>query len=175
MANVNVQITGGVVVGEFDVPQPGISEVLDTSDSKYTTWLANKALAAAAVSPGGMNQQLLFVLRNADMTLTTDQQFRKIFSGTSWKPTMILGKRVSGAYGVACLGGVYTAASKGGNAVVAAGQSWANLTGSNKLVNASLAAVADTDLNAGTPYLSLSTGNTGALVSDIFIYGVCLD
>ena len=119
--------------------------------------------------------QLLFVLRGADLAVTTDQQFTRVFSGTNYVVTDVIAARKTGAFGVACLGGVYTAASKAGDALVAAAQSWAALTGAAKAVVATLAAIAGTATQSATPYFSLSTGNTGALTADIFIYGVCVD
>lgn len=119
--------------------------------------------------------QLLFVLRNADMTLVTDQTLTKQFGGTSYVITSVVFKRVAGAFGVACAGGIYDTAAKGGNAFVAAGQSYASMTGANTATVATLAAVASTIVSTATPILSLTTGNTGALNADVFIYGVCVD
>ena len=121
-------------------------------------------------------QQLLFVIRAADFTITTDQAMTKVFSGTNWKVTLITANRKSGAYGVACLGGVYTAASKGGNAVVAATQTWAGLSGAGKTADATLAAIVGTDVqSSAAAYFALSTGNTGALTADVFVFGICMD
>jgi len=125
----------------------------------------------------GVNiQQLLFVIRAANFAITTDQAFTKAFSGTNWMATKIVAVRKTGAYGVACLGGVYTATSKGGNAVVAAAQSWVGLSGAGKIADATLAAVVGTDAQSSVNlYLSLSTGNTGALTADVFVYGIVID
>lgn len=119
--------------------------------------------------------QLLYVLRNADMTLTTDQTFTKQFGGSNYIVTGIYGKRISGAFGTACLGGIYDTAAKGGNALVAATQTWATLTGAGTAQTGTLAAIALTVISTATPILSLTTGNTGALVADIFIFGICVD
>lgn len=118
-------------------------------------------------------QQLLFVLPSADMTLTTDQAFTKLFTGTNWIPTSIIARWTSGAFGTACAGGVYTAAAKGGSAIVAAGQSYAALTGSGTIVSAAIALTGN--YFTATPILSLTTGNTGALSAKWFIYGVVAD
>lgn len=134
----------------------------------------SNGILQAAVQPAS-TQQLLFVLRSADMTLTTDQAFTKVFSGTNYQITSVSALRKTGAFGVACAGGIYTSAAKGGSALVAAVQSWAGLTGAGKIVSAALAALIATDVQTATPILSLTTGNTGALTADIFIYGVILD
>lgn len=130
---------------------------------------------AAGATPVLNGQQSLFVLRNANMTLTTDQTFTKLFPGSKYIITGIFGKLVSGAFGVACLGGIYDTAAKGGNALIAATQTWATLTGVGTAQTGTLAAIALTIVSTATPILSLTTGNTGALVADIFIFGVCVD
>lgn len=120
-------------------------------------------------------QQTLFVLRAADMAVTTDQAFTKLFNGTKYIITGVFGVRKTGALSVACLGGIYDAAAKGGNALVAAAQSWAALTGVNTCVVGTLAAVATTTVSSASPILSLSTGNSIAMTADIFLFGVCVD
>lgn len=134
-----------------------------------------------------MNQrdQLLFVLASADMGVTTDQTFTKLMVGTNYVITGVIFRRTSGAFNTACAGGIYTAATKGGTALVAAGQSYANLTGANKLVivntvtnSANFATANTTDAQTATPILSLTTANTGGtgtLVASIGIFGYVVD
>lgn len=177
MANYKI-INAGIVQRTSDGAFiPVNSEVKDSRE--YQAWLAmpNTPDPADALVLYDVPTplQLLFVKRAANMQSTSDQQFTKIFIGTLYKPTAVIGKRASGGASVACAGGVYTAASKGGDALVAAAQSWINLTADKKIVNASLAALVDTDIHNETPYLSLTTGSTGACTADIFIYGIILD
>ena len=109
----------------------------------------------------------------ADMAVTTDQVFTWLVSPvpTLYIPRRVIGRRVSGAFGVACLGGCYTAASKGGTAFVAATQSWANLTAGGKIVDATLIAGVGTDIiTAALLYFALTTANTGALTADIYLF-----
>lgn len=142
----------------------------------------NNATGIAPIANGGTGsataftyaQQLLFVLRSANMQLTTDQQFTKVFAGTNYVTTNVVAARKTGAASVACLGGVYTAASKGGDALVAATQAWVTLA-AGITVNASLAAIAGTAIESATPYLALTTGSTAACTADVFIYGFCID
>lgn len=134
-----------------------------------------------------MNQrdQLLFVLASADMGVTTDQTFTKLMVGTNYVITGVIFRRTSGAFNTACAGGIYTSAAKGGTALVAAAQSYANLTGANKLVlvntvtnSANFAAANTTDAQTATPILSLTTANTGGtgtLVATVGIYGFVVD
>jgi hypothetical protein len=69
-------------------------------------------------------------------------------------------------------GGVYTAASKGGTAVVAAGQVYTALTASTKFVALTLANSALTDvLNLSNLYFSLTTAQGAAATADIYVYG----
>lgn len=128
-----------------------------------------------ASQPAAQAAQLLFVLRGADMTLTTDQAFTKVGAFTNYAITSIYAVRKTGAFSVACLGGLYSAAGKTGDIMIAAAQSWAGLSGAGKMVAATLAALLGTNVETATPILALSTGNTGALTADIFIYGVPLD
>lgn len=124
--------------------------------------------------PSTQTGQSLFVIRGANMAIATDQQFTKLFAGTNYRITDIIAVRKTGAASVACLGGIYDAASKGGNAIVAVGQSWVTLAASVNVAPA-LAAIVSTALLSATPYLSLSTGSTAACTADIFIFGYCVD
>ncbi len=129
---------------------------------------------AASVVPPAQIGQVLFTLRSANMQLTTDQQFTRLFAGVNYRITDIIAVRKTGAGATSILGGIYDAASKGGSAIVAVGQNWVTLA-ANVNVVPTLAAVVATALLSGTPYLSLSTGSTGACTADLFILGYCID
>lgn len=118
--------------------------------------------------------QLLFVLRVANMQSTADQQFTKVFGGTNYVVTNIIGARKTGAASVVCAGGIYTAASKGGDAIVGVSQSWVTLA-SGVMVSATLAGLVLTTIESATPYLSLTTGSSAACTADVFIFGLCID
>ena len=133
-----------------------------------------RAQTVATVAPAQVEQRL-FVLRSADMTLTSDQAFTKAFTGTNYIVTNIFGVLKSGAFGVACVGGIFTGAAKAGDAILAAAQSWASLSGAGTAAVAALANLLVTKVESATPNLSLTTGNTGALTADIFIVGVVVD
>lgn len=120
-------------------------------------------------------KRLLFSLRGADMQLATDQAFLKLGNFTNYVIAKVVAKRVSGGASVACTGGIYTAATKGGSALIAATQSWLNLTAAGKIVDGTLAAVNGTDGQTATPILSLTTGSTAACTADVFIYGETID
>ena len=116
-------------------------------------------------------QQLLFKLLAANMQSTADQAFAKIYGGSAYEISSIVARQRSGAASVVCAGGVYDAAAKGGNAVVAAGQSWVTLA-NGIIVTATLAALTGTTLLANTPFLSLTTGSTAVCTADLYIFGV---
>ncbi len=119
-------------------------------------------------------EQLLFVLRSADMQLNTDQQLVKQFTGTQYRITDVVGVRKTGAASVTCAGGIYTAASKGGTPLVANTQDWVSLA-SSVIVTATKEAAVNTTILTTTPYLSLTTGSTAACTADIFVYGYIID
>lgn len=129
--------------------------------------LQNPANNAAPLYAGPI---LLFAVSAADFTLTTDQALSRLFSGTSYAVTGVIARRRSGAASVVCAGGVYDAVSKGGNAIVSAAQSWVTLA-SGIMVSATLAALTGTNVLSGTPFLSLTTGSTGACTADLLVFG----
>lgn len=126
------------------------------------------------VVPPNQQGQQLFVLRGANFQSTADQAFTRLFAGTNYRITDIIAVRKTGGATVTCAGGIYDAASKGGNALVAAAQSWVTLA-ANVNVVATLAAVVSTALTSATPFLSLTTGSTAAVTADVFIFGYCID
>lgn len=141
-----------------------------------TSAAATVGQTVQTMSGAGYLEQLLFKISAADMAVTTDQAMTKIFSGTKWTATRIFALRAAGAYNTACLGGVYTAASKGGSAIVAATQTYAGLTGAAKMADLTLAALLGTDVqSAAVIYVALTTANGAALTADYYVYGVVLD
>lgn len=127
------------------------------------------------ISPPAANlTQTLFILRNADMTLTSDQAFTKFFQGTNYVVTGITAVRKSGAFGVACVGGIYTGSAKAGDVILSAAQAYVGLTGVGTVTMAPVANLISKSETA-TPNLSLTSGNTGALSADFFITGVVVD
>ena len=129
------------------------------------------ALHFAGGVPASSTAQLLFQFLGANHAITTDQTFTKVFSGTIWTPLSITDTWVSGAFNTACAGGIYTAAAKGGTAIVAAGQSYAALTGAGTALNAAIAASGPFSV---TPIFSLTTANSAALTGNLFIWGVII-
>ena len=131
-------------------------------------------MRAGAAVKLAFQSQVLFVLRSADMQSTSDQTFTRLASMTNYKILDIIAVRKTGAASVTCAGGIYDAAAKGGNAIVAVGQSWVTLAAGVN-VTATLAALNATTLLANTPILTLTTGSTAACTADIFIVGYPID
>ena len=72
-------------------------------------------------------------------------------------------------------GGVYTAVSKGGTAIVAAAQAYTSLTASTLFLDLTLSATgnASTTVKSSIPnlYLSLTTAQGAAATADVYVYG----
>lgn len=134
--------------------------------------MANLTIIPGA--PSSTAGQVLFVKRLADMTSTADQTFTKLHGGILYRITDIVAIRKTGAATVVCAGGIYDAASKGGNAIVGVAQSWVTLA-ANVNVTPTIAAVVGTALLSGTPILSLTTGSSAACSADFFIFGYIVD
>lgn len=130
--------------------------------------IAGSSIPGGSPAWGGPIAKLL----GADLTLTTDQPLVFTVTPALWLVRRILVRRVSGAFGVGCLGGFYTAAGKTGTTVVSATQSYAGLTGAGTVVDAAIIAAATTTmLSVGALFFALTTGNTGALTADIHVFG----
>jgi hypothetical protein len=70
------------------------------------------------------------------------------------------------------VGGLYTAASKGGTIIVAATQGYTFLTAASKFLDLTLAAILGTDVRTeSTLYFSLTTAQGAAATADICVYG----
>lgn len=120
------------------------------------------------------NQQesVLFRLLSANMNVTTDQALVKMLGFTTFLITRVRVANASISLTTAA-GGIYTGASKAGNAVVAAGQTYAALTAANIGMDLTLAAVGQGVQNTGL-FLSLTTGQGSAATADIYLLGVPL-
>jgi hypothetical protein len=127
------------------------------------------------VNPGAVVENGLFILRDANMAITTDQLMVKQGQFTKYICRGAFAVWKSGAFGTACAGGIYSLAAKAGDALLAATQSYANLTGTGKIVVAPVASIFSTGYETTTPFFSLTTGNTGALTADIFLMGDIID
>lgn len=119
--------------------------------------------------------ELLFILPFANMQLNNqDQQFTRIFSGSTYDPLAITAIWKSGAYSTSCTGGIYPLPSRGGTGLVSSTQSYAGLSsGPFNHVNVTIQATTQTFYQ--TPFLNINAANSGALFAEFRIYGVCYD
>lgn len=130
--------------------------------------------ALAGISSAAAISQLLFVGRGLNFQLTTDQALTRSFAGTTYTVSSIIARQRTGGASVACVGGLYDAASKGGNILASAATSWVALA-TGVIVTVPLANLLQTALLTNTPFLSLTTGSTAACTGDVFVYGNILD
>ena len=121
-----------------------------------------------SMAPAGF-QQLLFKGSALNFQLTSDQPLTKVYGGSAYTVTGIFARQRSGGASVVCAGGIYDAASKGGNAWVAAAQSWVTLA-SGVIVPAVVAITAV--VGSANLILSLTTGSTAACTADVYVFGV---
>ena len=118
-------------------------------------------------------QQLLFIGRNLNFQLATDQSLSKVFTGTNYLITNIVVKQKSGAASGLTAGGLYDGVSKTGNIIVLASQVWSTLA-AGLLVQPPLVALS-AQLTASTLFISLTTGSTTASIADVFVFGSIID
>lgn len=112
----------------------------------------------------------LFRLIGADMNSIADQPFVQATKFTKFIPIMVVVTNASGPITTAA-GGIYTAASKGGIALVSAAQAWTGLTSTTKAVLPSVTAAAQAILT-GNLYLSLTTPMGSAATADFYVMGI---
>lgn len=138
-----------------------------SKDTTHTTHLLTPANLLDIKSP-----RVLFSLIGANMNSTADQQFTKIGTFTSWTALGgSLGRSTNASTSLTtAAGGIYSAASKGGDALMAASTTYAALTTAQAGGN-----LAATNLGCGirteTPYLSLTTPQGGPATLDFYIWG----
>lgn len=118
-------------------------------------------------------QQVLWRIVGANMNSTADQAFVKLFTFTNYLVSNIQVVNASGNLGIAA-GGVYDTASKGGTALVAAGQLYAALTGATLGLNLTLAAYGLGLRTGANLFLSLTTAVGSPATADVYVVGVPL-
>jgi len=132
-----------------------------------SSWVAGQNVPA---------QQLLFRLPSANFNVTTDQ----IITPYGWsvdKPYAIERVRVinPSLSLTTAAGGIYTAASKAGNALVAAGQAYSGITAVGNGLDLTLTAFGLGQQPAGqTPIFALTTAQGAAATGDLLVYGMIL-
>lgn len=113
--------------------------------------------------------RLLGVLSGANMNSTADQTI--VLDSSSVIITQILVTNASASLTLAA-GGFYTAASKGGSAIVAAAQVYSALTNSTLAVSPTIGVY--TKVSASQVFLSLTVAQGSAATADIYVLGIDL-
>lgn len=123
---------------------------------------------AQIISPAPPN--LLFYRLAANFNSSADQQLNQTAWTGKFRVTKIVITNASTSLTTAA-GGFYTAASKGGDAIVAAGQAYTSLAASNLALDATLNLATKVQAS-GTPlYLSLTTPQGAPVTADVLVYG----
>jgi len=118
------------------------------------------------------NDQLLGKLIGANMNVTTDQAIPITRIGTQkYLITKIFVTNASTSL-TAADGGIYTATSKGGTAIVAAAQVYTALTAAT--VGLDLTLAVNNTYTLDNIYLSLTGAQGGAATADIYVFGIVL-
>lgn len=126
-------------------------------------------------------RRILGVLYSADMNVTTDQAIPLILVpeiATGTARYVVRGVQVTNASIslTTATGGIYTATSKGGTAIVAnALNQYTSLTTATASLDLTLAAAATAStFTGGTLYLSLTNAQGAAATADFYIWGEIL-
>lgn len=125
--------------------------------------MGSGATAGAAVGGYG----LLGILRNVNMNITTDNTIPMVAASYNLRRITMTNASISLT---TAAGGIYTAASKGGTAVVAAGQVYSSLTAPTISLDLTLA-VSNVITAANPLFLNLTTAQGAAATADLYIYG----
>ena len=123
--------------------------------------------------PNRFGQILLGQLISANMNSTSDQQIVIFSAPAKYIIRRIVATNASTSLTTAA-GGIYPAVSKGGTAIVAAGQAYSGLTASGKFVDLTVASGYTSGgdvLTVKSIYLSLTTPQGAAATADIYVYG----
>lgn len=123
--------------------------------------------------PDRFGQILLGELISADMNSTADQQIVIFSAPAKYIIRRIVVTNASVSLTTAA-GGVYPQVSKGGTAIVAAGQAYSGLNATSKFIDLTIASgytSGGSILTAKSIYLSLTTPQGAAATADVYVYG----
>lgn len=117
-------------------------------------------------------ERVLASKRSANMAITTDQSMTVVSGVTKYTVDRVIATNCS-ATPVLAAGGLYTAASKGGSAIVGSGQVYTAFTSASTMLPLTLAITTST-FTPGTLFFSLTVANGTALTCDIYVIGTDL-
>jgi hypothetical protein len=173
----NTRVSG--VVGDPNA-FASTNDTISSNSINYADYLAyvlsRNTLTATIKTSGAVvatgTEILLGQLIGANMNVTTDQAIPITRIGTKrYVITRITVTNASTSL-TAADGGIYTAVSKGGTAVVAAAQVYTALTSSTVALDLTLAV--NNTYNVSNLYLSLTGTQGGAATADVRVYGYIL-
>lgn len=117
---------------------------------------------------------LLGSLIGANFDVTTDQQIVIFANPAKYILRRIVVTNASVSLSTAA-GGIYTAVSKGGTAVVAASQAYSTLTGSTLFLDLTLSTSGNANITVKSSvpnlYFSLTTAQGSPATGDIYVFG----
>ncbi len=170
---------GGGGNSNFDYGRSIYQELADTTPVTLGGTVAITGAATAASSLAVTGQviatgvdQLLGKLIGANMNVTTDQAIPITRIGSQkYLITKIFVTNASTSL-TAADGGIYTATSKGGTAIVAAAQVYTALTSAT--VGLDLTLAVNNTYTLDNLYFSLTGAQGGAATADIYVFGIVL-
>lgn len=139
------------------------------------SWVTDGVIGDAGPNP--YSERVIASLLNADFNTTSDQILTLATYLKSFMLTRVIVTNSPTSLNVA-VGGLYTAASKGGQAIVAASQAYSALTGAQGLLNATLTTYAQnnqfnrTNVPSWNFYLSLTTAQGATAPAAVYIVGI---
>lgn len=157
---------GGAVVSPSGLQTASPIGIANGGTGQITAAAAAKALFA--------RYRLLASIIGADFNSTGDQAMGGLPAKYIARRIVVTNASVDLSAATVPAGGIYTAAAKGGTAIVAAAQLYSALTTANKWLDLTIAAAAlsGTDiLIAATLYLSLTTAHGAAATADVYVFG----
>ncbi len=128
-------------------------------------------ISAGAGAPQLGTYTVLWQLTGANMNTTADQALTKAFPFTNFTIEEILTTNASTSLTTA-VGGIYTAASKGGSSVINAAQVYSALSTSLIVLRPTVLTV--DLLSSAALYLSLTVSQGGAATADFRVFGYAL-
>ena len=158
-------------------PQDDVTLGFGVGSSWFVTptgifWYCTDATQGAAKWTPIAAGAVLATLIGANMNITTDQPFTSNFDlgSLSYAVSKILVTNASISLTTA-VGGIYTAAAKGGTAIVAADQVYSALTSPTSLLSLTITAAGSGSVWSVDPILSLTTPQGAAATADFYLIG----
>ncbi len=174
--------SGNLVIGNgnsaLDVPAAGSTNNINISNVITGTIPGNSHPNVCVIG----QQCIIGVLRTANLNVTTDQSItiNPLTSGGDGYMPAATKYIVTGMFVTNCstaastaAGGLYDAASKAGNALVAAAQTYTSCASAATMQTATIASIATTTVETtATLYFSLTSGHGSAATGDVYVLGI---